>query len=93
MVVGAVIDPEMQNELRVTIVATGIGMAAKSEAEPAPSAVKLVQKTAGKGEGEYSRHERPERRQKAVGDNYGERTDGGDLDYLDIPAFLRRQAD
>lgn len=93
VVVGAVIDPEMQNELRVTIVATGIGMAAKSEAEPAPSAVKLVQKTAGKGEGEYSRHERPERRQKAVGDNYGERTDGGDLDYLDIPAFLRRQAD
>lgn len=97
VVVGAVIDPEMQNELRVTIVATGIGQLSRPAAEgnvviPAP--VKLVQKTGILGGGDRHEPQRPVpgSRQKAAGDGLSERADG-DLDYLDIPAFLRRQAD
>ena len=94
VVVGAVIDPEMQNELRVTIVATGIGQAARATEATAPPAVKLVQKAGPSlSNADYVR---PEQRvvggrQKAAGEA-GERAEG-DLDYLDIPAFLRRQAD
>jgi cell division protein FtsZ len=95
VVVGAVIDPEMQNELRVTIVATGIGQLSRSAAEAAtPPAVKLVQKAGPSiSNADYVR---PEQRvvggrQKGPGDG-SERTEA-DLDYLDIPAFLRRQAD
>jgi cell division protein FtsZ len=96
VVVGAVIDPEMQNELRVTIVATGIGQVSRPVAveTATPPPVKLVQKAVSPGNTEYVRHEqRPAGgRQKAAGDNFSERAEG-DLDYLDIPAFLRRQAD
>lgn len=95
VVVGAVIDPEMQNELRVTIVATGIGQLSRPAVETAtPPSVKLVQK-AGPSVSSAD-YVRPEQRvvggrQKGPGEA-GERTEG-DLDYLDIPAFLRRQAD
>jgi cell division protein FtsZ len=98
VVVGAVIDPEMQNELRVTIVATGIGQAGKSsEVHEAASAqsVKLVQKAGAMGG--YKDHSRSEHRpssgrQKPAGDGVTERAENN-MDYLDIPAFLRRQAD
>jgi cell division protein FtsZ len=94
VVVGAVIDPEMQNELRVTIVATGIGQVAASDVEETATAasVKLVKK-GSEADLERPRYERPTGgRQKASGDNFGDRSES-DLDYLDIPAFLRRQAD
>jgi cell division protein FtsZ len=97
VVVGAVIDPEMQNELRVTIVATGIGQLGRPAAEGnvvVPAPVKLVQKTGILAGGDRHEPQRPVpgNRQKAAGDGLSERADG-DLDYLDIPAFLRRQAD
>ena len=98
VVVGTAIDPDMRNELRVTIVATGIGQGAPAkqagsrEREAAIPHVKLVQRV---GEGEpHFRHDRPSTRQKAVGDGLSESRERADeLDYLDIPAFLRRQAD
>ena len=97
VVVGAVIDPEMQNELRVTIVATGIGQVSRSAAETAtPPSVKLVQKAGPSiSNADYVR---PEQRvvggrQKAAGEGSLNERAEGDLDYLDIPAFLRRQAD
>lgn len=91
VVVGAVVDPEMENELRVTIVATGIGSMSKS-AQVAPSApsVTLVQTP-------IPVEEAPEPargmglRKKAVGDGFDHAD--SDMNYLDIPAFLRRQAD
>ena len=85
VVVGTVIDPEMQNELRVTIVATGIGQHAQmtGESERAVSSpVKLVANSPVPQVVESSKH----------ADSYAEQSDS-DLDYLDIPAFLRRQAD
>lgn len=98
VVVGTAIDPEMRNELRVTIVATGIGQGAPTkqasprEREVAIPHVKLVQRG---GDGElHFRHDRPSTRQKAVSDGPSEQRERvDDLDYLDIPAFLRRQAD
>ncbi|MBW8054863.1 MAG: cell division protein FtsZ [Nitrospira sp.] len=85
LVVGTVIDPELQDELRVTIVATGLGQGQK---RPQPY---HVVKT-GTGTVDYEeldtptviRNRRSSQRQ-AVG--------AGALEYLDIPAFLRKQAD
>lgn len=89
VVVGTVIDPEMTDELRVTLVATGLGGAAQ---EPAKPTVKLVEKQAD-GEVDYDKLERPTViRKQAVGSGYDPRGEL-DMEYLDIPAFLRKQAD
>ncbi|HNW77345.1 MAG TPA: cell division protein FtsZ [Candidatus Competibacteraceae bacterium] len=93
VVVGTAIDPEMHNELRVTIVATGIGLGApvkQANARDRDASVppfKLVQRG---GETETHGRDRTSGRGKAGGDS-PERTE--EQDYLDIPAFLRRQAD
>lgn len=98
VVVGTVIDPEMGDELRVTVVATGIGAKAVQMAEPP---MKLVQKeavasriTQPAGDVDYDDFDRPTviRKQRVVGENFSSPLDA-DLDYLDVPAFLRRQAD
>jgi cell division protein FtsZ len=90
VVVGTVIDPEMRDELRVTVVATGLGQEPRKQ--PAEKPVSLVQKTKT-GEVDYGKLDRPtvmrqHPRKVPVGSNNAE-----NLDYLDIPAFLRRQAD
>jgi cell division protein FtsZ len=86
VVVGTVIDPEMSGDLRVTIVATGLGTAAREEI----ARVKLVQEAHTRVN--YKDFERPTViRNKDV--NHGAGADEQDPDYLDIPAFLRRQAD
>ena len=90
VVVGTVIDPEMQNELRVTIVATGIGQRAQTAGEPEQRAVSPVKLVANSS---VSHTVEPERASTSKqSDAYAEQSDS-DLDYLDIPAFLRRQAD
>ncbi|HKK13192.1 MAG TPA: cell division protein FtsZ [Gammaproteobacteria bacterium] len=90
VVVGTVIDPDMRDELRVTVVATGLGAEGKKE-EPAP--VRLVEKKSN-GEVDYNQLDRPTViRKRASGDGYTGGAYEDDLDYLDIPAFLRRQAD
>ncbi|HQU14893.1 MAG: cell division protein FtsZ [Chromatiales bacterium 21-64-14] len=87
VVVGTVIDPEMRDELRVTVVATGLGARERHEEPP----VKLVQRNKN-GEIDYDQLERPTViRKQAVHDH--RLPSESDLDYLDIPAFLRRQAD
>ncbi len=88
VVVGTVIDPDMSDELRVTVVATGLGGPAKAQEPP----VKLVQRKSN-GEVDYDQLERPTViRKQAVGDRHAP-VQESDLEYLDIPAFLRRQAD
>jgi cell division protein FtsZ len=92
VVVGTVIDPEMRDELRVTVVATGLGQEPRKQQQPVEKPVSLVQKTST-GEVDYRKLETPtvkrqHPRKLAVGGNNAE-----NLDYLDIPAFLRRQAD
>ncbi len=107
VVVGTVIDPEMSNEIRVTVVATGLAsMAAPkaARAEPQreasagrnePPAMRVVRTTrAPLGSSDYSALERPalHRQQRAVGDGLRP-SEPLSEEMLDIPAFLRRQAD
>ena len=106
VVVGTVIDPELEGEIRVTVVATGLDRPASRVAAPplvvstAPGRRKPeVAVVPGRGATgnapDYSRFDAPaasrHRQQRAVGD--GLRADLPDEDVLDIPAFLRRQAD
>jgi cell division protein FtsZ len=89
VVVGTVIDPEMSNGLRVTVVATGLGQKIQEMEKP----VKLVNTDALDGTVDYDKLDRPTViRNKVVGERFAESADGS-LDYLDVPAFLRRQAD
>lgn len=90
VVVGTVIDPEMGDELRVTVVATGLGQPRRGQ-EDKP--MRLVVKEANGGELDYRDLERPTvmRNQAATDRRAG--LDDSNLEYLDVPAFLRRQAD
>ena len=92
MVIGTVIDPEMGDEMRVTVVATGLGLDLDTKQElPAT----LRRKLAGDGVPDYQQLDKPTViRNKAMMDGDGSSSENGrDLEYLDIPAFLRRQAD
>ncbi|HTF85740.1 cell division protein FtsZ [Cellvibrio sp. ARAG 10.3] len=97
VVVGTVIDPEMSNELRVTVVATGLGAtaaAAAKESKPAPTKVIVDNTRRSNGQIDYSALDRPAHLRanshtSAAVAPMAEK----DLEYLDIPAFLRRQAD
>ncbi len=91
VVVGTVIDEAMADELRVTVVATGLGGRQHAAKEPP---VRLVQQQKAAGEVNYAELERPTiiRNQAAAAEG-GRAAKPEDMDYLDIPAFLRRQAD
>ena len=95
VVVGTVIDPEMDGEMRVTVVATGIGDVAKAEIK----LVKPVEKSSNTVQSIDNKvivEEEHIAIQKVSGDEYATTstsTDTDDLKYLDIPAFLRRQND
>jgi cell division protein FtsZ len=98
VVVGYVIDPEMTGEIRVTVVATGIGRPAAVRGLPVREAPKVEVVAGGRANRRpaesYADYETPanlRRRQRAVGDDL--RADASGETYLDIPAFLRRQAD
>ncbi len=89
VVVGTVIDPELGDEMRVTVVATGLG---GGQGKPK----KIVDNTQ-REQTDYSKldkpavlRNRPVDRGAVVAQAVGAEAD---IDYLDIPAFLRRQAD
>jgi cell division protein FtsZ len=94
VVVGYVIDPEMTDQIRVTVVATGIGRPAAVRGLPQGVQPKVEVVAGGRARrplDNYADLETPAfRRRRAVGDDV--RADSDDS-YLDIPAFLRRQAD
>ena len=88
VVVGTVIDPEMTDRIRVTVVATGLGQ----QATAAESPMRIVRRTQAHAEPNYHTLDKPTvQRKRAVGDGLGET--GLQEELLDIPAFLRRQAD
>jgi cell division protein FtsZ len=97
VVVGTVIDPEMSNELRVTVVATGLGAtaaAAAKENKPAPTKVIVDNTRRSNGQIDYSALDRPAHlRANSHASAAVAPMAEKDLEYLDIPAFLRRQAD
>ena len=97
VVVGTVIDPEMSNELRVTVVATGLGAAATAavkEMKSAPTKVIVDNTRRSNGQIDYSALDRPAHlRANSHASAAVAPMAEKDLEYLDIPAFLRRQAD
>jgi len=101
VVVGCVIDPEMKEEIRVTVVATGIGRPVAAHMEPPMDSRRMTAISGGRGRSvptlddlnvpTYIRNQREQygsTQRRAVGDGLA-----GDDSLLDIPAFLRRQAD
>ncbi|TVS17451.1 MAG: cell division protein FtsZ [Gammaproteobacteria bacterium] len=92
VVVGTVIDPELTDEMRVTVVATGLG---GSASPPRVVVDNARQPTTPDGGVDYDRPTVMRRRaQAAVAVDADRRpAEKSDLDYLDVPAFLRRQAD
>jgi cell division protein FtsZ len=96
VVIGTVIDPEMSDELKVTVVATGLGHGYAQQIEPTVKAV--VNNTMRRPT--VDQMELPTVKDTLAGDARLSGLDmdaasssEGDIDYLDIPAFLRRQAD
>jgi cell division protein FtsZ len=100
VVVGTVIDPAMQGEISVTVVATGLGPQAQAELRPA----KVVDNTGRMPVKplDFGGFERPAaiRKPQAVALDIASKPVMAkavgaepDMDYLDIPAFLRKQAD
>jgi len=97
VVVGTVVDPEMSEEVRVTVVATGLGTK-RAAMEPERTKVVVDNTRAAELKPNYSEFDRPavHRQQSAPVQKSAAAAlpkDDKDLDYLDIPAFLRRQAD
>lgn len=93
VVVGTVIDPDMTDELKVTVVATGLG---GDREKP----TKVVDNTRSlDGTTDYNQLDRPavlRRRAVSHGNvaiDHSKDSEEQGVDYLDIPAFLRRQAD
>lgn len=99
VVVGTVIDDSMGEELKVTVVATGLGHAEM----PSIAVDNTVARQALDGEVDYNQLDRPafarnQASQEAAHKSTQEESpltapENSDMDYLDIPAFLRRQAD
>lgn len=97
VVVGTVIDPEMTDEIRVTVVATGLGgvHSAREHVQPA----KVVDNTRmADGNPNYAVLDKPtvmraNASKAAAGAAARMDSRDRDMEYLDIPAFLRRQAD
>lgn len=89
VVIGTAIDESLDDELRVTVVATGLG----EKPQRLEREVRLVVPNPS-GEVDYKRFDTPTvmrkqpRKEEAAVAALDE-----DADYLDIPAFLRRQAD
>ena len=88
VVMGTVIDPDMTDKIRVTVVATGLGKQSAQAEQP----MRIVRRAAAQSEPNYQTLDKPTvQRKRAVGDGL----DGAGLqeELLDSPAFLRRQAD
>jgi cell division protein FtsZ len=97
VVVGTVIDPELRDEVRVTVIVTGLG---RKQAGGATSSNKLLDSTKSDGTVDYHQLEKPTvMRRHAVSSGSAVSAPvksmvsdmAAEMDYLDIPAFLRRK--
>jgi cell division protein FtsZ len=101
--VGTVIDPDMRDELHVTVVATGLGAKIEKPMKVIDNTLQTAQ--SAQAQPAAARQESPSvnyrdldrptvmRNQAHAGAAAAKMSPNDDLDYLDIPAFLRRQAD
>ncbi|MDB6049844.1 MAG: ftsZ [Pseudomonas sp.] len=101
--VGTVIDPDMRDELHVTVVATGLGAKIEKPVKVIDNTLQPSQHASAQSSARqdmpspnYRDLDRPTvmRNQAHAGAQASAKMNPhDDLDYLDIPAFLRRQAD
>ncbi|GFM68780.1 cell division protein FtsZ [Pseudomonas cichorii] len=102
--VGTVIDPDMRDELHVTVVATGLGAKIEKPVKVIDNTLQAVQQAAAQPAAarqeapsvNYRDLDRPtvmRNQAHASATAAAKMNPNDDLDYLDIPAFLRRQAD
>jgi cell division protein FtsZ len=100
VIIGTVVDPELQDELRVTVVATGLPKATRTGAgmklvsQPGAAPAARPEPVAATGtHGITADYDTPAylRNQKVA--NGGTAPKSTDVNLLNIPAFLRRQAD
>ncbi|MBL0950682.1 MAG: cell division protein FtsZ [Pseudomonas sp.] len=103
--VGTVIDADMRDELHVTVVATGLGARMEKPVKVVDNTVQVAvsqpvaQQPATQPRSEqsvnYKDYERPtvQRQSHSGAATAAKLNTQDDLDYLAIPAFLRRQAD
>jgi cell division protein FtsZ len=100
VVIGTVIDHDLVDELKVTVVATGLGVKPALADKPK----KVVDNTATAEPArkvpttvaDYAELDKPAHIRNQAAKTQSPRAEGAkekDMDYLDIPAFLRRQAD
>lgn len=104
VVIGTVIDPDMGDEMRVTVVATGLGVRVAKQEEPPMQLVRTgtdglplasrdfranAQASGNTGQA-GSTSSAPKTSEAGLERTFGEQKE---LDWLDIPAFLRNQAD
>jgi len=89
VVVGTSLEPDMNDEMRVTVVATGLGQ------EPvAKPHIVIDNHAANHSHSRERQHERPSGGRRVGNDRLSvvqAETGNKNMDYLDIPAFLRRQ--
>jgi cell division protein FtsZ len=97
VVVGTVIDPELRDEVRVTVIVTGLG---RKQTGGVVSTNKLLDSTKSDGTVDYHQLEKPTvmRRHAASASSSVSAPAksmvadmAAEMDYLDIPAFLRRK--
>jgi cell division protein FtsZ len=100
---GAVLDDGIKDEIRVTVIATGIGAEEEEETMPEPSPIPVRGKVRDVTEADLTRAadlDEPTfiRQEKAVGESAGAHYRGYrgiilDSDDLEVPTFMRRTAD
>jgi cell division protein FtsZ len=97
VVIGTVIDPTMADELKVTVVATGLGV---EQSRPVLKKVEPLapMRSATSTSAAYEGYDLPpaKRQRAAVTTHSGQAVaveESSEEGYFDIPAFLRRQAD
>lgn len=94
VVVGTVIDPDMSDEMRVTVIVTGLGDSrSRGQQQQSQTRTRVAESTRGDGSLDYQYFDRPAvmRKQAAAPIKSVSESSAPDVDYLDIPAFLRRQ--
>lgn len=103
--VGTVIDPDMRDELHVTVVATGLDARIDKPVKVVDNSSTLKVNTAmpvmpalaedPTKEVNYDQYDRPAAQRRSLGGAAAASKPNNqeEMDYLDIPAFLRRQAD
>jgi len=101
VVMGTAIDDSLEGEIRVTVVATGLGHAGRVQAPvstpapaPQPAEIKVVKKDSVEIEPTYKEYDAPVAVRQKQSSREAVSVNGEyDEEMLDIPAFLRRQAD